>query len=121
MTDPIADWLAAAADRRLVVQRCARCGHHQHYPRYICTQCGEQQLEFVPVAGKGAVWSFTEVHRAPAPDMDTPYTVALVRLDEGPVLLTHLVYPDPVCDDRVQVEWSQRGDASALPVFGREA
>lgn len=120
MTDPIDDWWNATRERRLVLQRCGDCGEHQHYPRYLCTNCGRTHLDLVDAAGTGSVLSFTEVHRAPARDVPTPYTVALVRLDEGPVLLTHLTYGEPQCDDRVRVRWRALDDGRHLPVFERE-
>ena len=120
MTKPIDDWWEATRARRLVVQQCRQCGRHQHYPRHVCTSCGAQDLTLVDVAGTGKVWSFSEVHRAPIADVPTPYTVALVRLDEGPVLLTHLTYGDPSCDDRVRVDWRRLDDGRHLPVFGKD-
>ncbi len=72
----------------------------------------------VEASGKGTVYSFTEVHRSPDRDrFSTPYTIALVRLEEGPLLLTRLVdTPDPACDMAVRVEW-RRIDDRQLPVF----
>lgn len=107
-------WLEAASRQELVVQRCGACGHHQHHPRPLCLQCGERErLLLVGVSGHGTVWSFTTVDRA------TPtYTIALVRLDEGPALLTRLTYDNPQCDDRVQVAWAEI-DGRPLPVFTR--
>jgi uncharacterized OB-fold protein len=102
----------------LLVQRCSSCGSHQHYPRPICLGCGRDDgLSFVPSDGLGTVWSFTEVHRAPAPDVAVPYTVALVALAEGPVLLTQLAYDDPRCDDAVRLDWRPIDDGRHLPVF----
>jgi uncharacterized OB-fold protein len=121
MTDPIEDWWDATREQRLVVQRCSSCGHHQHYPRHVCTACGTDVLTLVDVSGSGSVWSFTQVHRAPVPDVSTPYTIALVRLDEGPVLLTHVTQDDPRCDERVHVHWRALDDGRHLPVFTREA
>lgn len=83
----------------MTIQRCRACGRHQHYPRLLCTACHATDLETVEASGLGSLWSFTVIHRSPRPDMAAPYTVALVRLDEGPVVLTHLVdTPEPRCD-----------------------
>lgn len=119
MSDPIDEWWAATREERLLVQRCACCGAHQHYPRQLCTACGRTDgLEMVEASGRGTVWSFTVVYRAPSEAVTAPYTVALVRLDEGPVLLTWLVHDDAACDQRVSVRWHPLDDERRLPVFG---
>lgn len=115
-----APWWEATRDRRLLVQHCRGCGGYQHYPRPVCVACGGEDLEFLPASGEGTVYSFTVVHRAPHPAFTAPYVVALVRLTEGPVLLTRLV-DAPVealaCDQRVRVAWHPLPDGRCLPVF----
>lgn len=115
-------WWDATRERRLVLQRCARCGAYQHYPRPICLACGGDELTFVEAAGTGTVRSYTVVHRAPASAFDPPYVVALVRLAEGPVLTTALVGAEPDgwrCDEPVTVDWRPLPDGRHLPVFRR--
>lgn len=115
-----ARWWDATRDRRLVLQRCRDCGHWQHYPRSLCTSCGGTDLDFEPAAGTGTVDTYTEVHRAVRPDLPAPYIVARVRLDEGPIFLTHLVGVDadqPLIDRTVEVDWSPPTDGRHLPVF----
>ena len=115
---------AAAREGRLVVQRCSACGHHQFYPRPFCLACEELDLEWVDAAGTGAIYSMTTVHLRVSPELEPPYVVALVELDEGPRLLTRLVDEDgaPVrggveIGDRVTVAWHDRGDDPPLQVF----
>jgi uncharacterized OB-fold protein len=113
-------WWDATRERRLVVQRCRTSGHFQHYPRSLCLRCGSTDLEFIEASGKGEVYSHTTVHRSPRPDVKVPYVVALVRLEEGPVLLTNIVDcpPDDVlCDMPVEVSWRVLSDGRNLPVF----
>lgn len=114
-------WWDATRQRCLVLQRCTACGAWQHYPRPLCLACGGTDLAFPPAAGTGSVWSFTVVHRAPSPDFDPPYVVALVRLTEGPVLTTALLGdPDSWrCDEPVVVDWRPLPDGRHLPVFRR--
>ena len=51
---------------------------------------------------------------------EEPYALARVRLDEGPILLTHLEgIADPRCDQPVHVAWRARPDGRHLPVFRR--
>ncbi|RGE23652.1 Zn-ribbon domain-containing OB-fold protein [Leucobacter sp. wl10] len=83
----------AANDDELLIQRCRDCGHRQHYPRNICTGCWSEQLEWQAASGRGTVWTFTVVEKPghPAWAGETPYTIALVELEEGPRLMTRLI------------------------------
>jgi uncharacterized OB-fold protein len=49
--------------------------------------------EWVAVSGKGQVYSWTIFHYVyhPAYAKDIPYNVAIVQLDEGPLLHTNIV------------------------------
>ncbi|GAA2609660.1 Zn-ribbon domain-containing OB-fold protein [Paractinoplanes durhamensis] len=107
------EWWAATRDRRLLLQFCLTCRRFQHYPRVVCTGCGGAELEIRDAAGTGVIDSFTTVVRA-----ETPYTIARVRLAEGPILLTQLVdLPDPRCDLPVRLAWRAQPDGRHLPVF----
>lgn len=113
-------WWDATRDHRLLLQRCGSCGRLQHYPRALCTHCGAHDgLGWVDAAGEGSVWSFTTIHRSPQPDVAAPYTVALVRLREGPVMLSALEHDDARCDEAVTLRWRPLPDGRNLPVFGR--
>jgi uncharacterized OB-fold protein len=85
-----APFWAALAEGRLLLQRCARCGHVQHHPRPLCTSCWAPAPEWVASAGGGSVWTWTVVHRAGHPGWAdaVPYAVVVVELDEGPRLVT---------------------------------
>jgi uncharacterized protein len=118
--DETRPWWDATQRGELLVQRCTACGHHQHYPRSLCTRCQSTTLEFVRASGRGTVYSYTVVHRAPHPAFTAPYVIALVRIDEGPVLLTRIV-DCPIervcCDMKVTVAWDPLPDGHQLPVF----
>ena len=110
----------AAAEGKLAIQRCNRCGHFQHYPRAFCLNCDAEDLEMQPVSGAGRIYSFTITHRSPYIDLPPPYVVALVRLDEGVTLLTNIVTAEPErlrCDQPVQVAFQKVGDGQQIPVF----
>ncbi len=120
MDPDAAAWWDATRDQKLLVQRCRRCGHHQHYPRMVCLACGDADLSFVAASGRGTVYSFTVVYRPPAPAFVPPYVIALVRLDEGPVMLTRIVGKDAdavACDRPVELRWEPLEDGRHLPVF----
>jgi uncharacterized OB-fold protein len=129
VTETTAQWLAtadpmtrqywaAAAEHRLLVQRCAGCGHHQFYPRPFCLACSSRRIAWQQVTGRGWVYSLTTVRIPVHPDLPPPYVVALVDLDEGPRLLTNLVGECAV-GDRVRVHWERRDDL-VVPVFATD-
>jgi len=65
------------------LQRCAACGLVRYPPTMACPWCASPKSEWVPVEGRGAVHSYTEVHHAiqPAFKNHTPYLILLVDLD----------------------------------------
>jgi uncharacterized OB-fold protein len=64
------------------------------------------------------VYSFTVVYPVPAGASDSSYTVALVRLEEGPLFLTHVVDASEVaCEMPVRIAWEPLSDGKFLPVF----
>ena len=80
-----APFFEAAARGELVIQRCKETGRYQHYPRAgsVYTM-GE--IEWVKVAGKGTVYSFTIVRKNGADPVFAklcPYAIAMVELPEG--------------------------------------
>ena len=76
----------------LRIQRCAACGHHQFFPRIYCVRCFNDRVEWVRASGRATVSSFTIVRRpvSAAFAADVPYVVALVTLEEGPVMMTNI-------------------------------
>jgi len=87
----------AAREKKLLIQHCPDCGVHQFFPQAHCRECLSEKLEWVESTGKGTVYSFTVIHRAPSStfEQDVPYTVALVDLDEGCRMISNIVDVDP--------------------------
>ncbi len=117
-----AGWWAATREHRLAVQVCDSCAGVQHPPRAVCTHCGRSdRLTLQDASGGGEVDSYTVVHQAPAPNVEVPYVIARVRLDEGVVLLTRLEGREDLeswrIDERVVLDWVDLPDGRALPVF----
>jgi uncharacterized protein len=94
-----APYWEALREGTVLIQWCAACRAHQFYPRLVCRRCWGS-VEWVAARGRGRVYSFTVVHRAPAGFQElAPYAVALVELEEGVRMMGHLA-GDP---DRVAV------------------
>ena len=108
----------AAADGRLLVQRCTTCGHHQLYPRPFCMACDSTDLTWVETPGLGTVYSCVTVHLPVRDDMPPPYTVGLVEIDEGPRLLAQVPAVATI-GVRVVARW-HRPDGDARPLLSFE-
>lgn len=75
----------------LVGEICDNCEHKIFPPRDVCPDCGQPAHESFHFSGHGEVYSFTTVYQAPAGHAEAaPYPVALVRLDEGPLVTAQL-------------------------------
>ena len=117
-----APYWAAAREHRLVMPHCRDCGHYHFYPRTRCPQCNSAQLEWKDCSGRGVVYSFTVIHRAPSPPFAAavPYVVAAVKLDEGPHLMTNITgcAPDAArIGMPVRVVFQKCSDEITLPLF----
>jgi uncharacterized OB-fold protein len=107
---------------RLLIQRCGACGHHQFYPRLLCTACASADVGWHEAAGSGRVKSFTIIRRpvTEAYAADVPYVVALIELAEGPTMMSNVIGCD--AEDvrigmEVSVEFERRTREIAVPVF----
>ncbi len=75
----------------LVGEICPHCESKIFPPRDICPDCGKEAKELYSFSGRGEVYSFTTVYDAPAGyEENAPYTVALIKLDEGPMVTAQL-------------------------------
>lgn len=78
----------AAAEHRLVLARCARCGQLCHPPDAACPHCGSTDPEFsyVPVEGDGAIRSWTVIRQSFLQGFDVPFVLVDVELEVQPGL-----------------------------------
>jgi len=81
-----AEHFAAAADGRLVVQRCLECTELRWPPLNGCPECLGRETDWVEVTPRGTVWSYVVYHRgfSAALAAEVPYTVLMVHLEDGP-------------------------------------
>lgn len=75
----------------LLMPRCDDCGRMFFYPRSRCVYCFSTNIRWEKVSGKGSIFSYTIVHRTPFEGFDVPYVLAVIKLDEGPMLLSNLI------------------------------
>jgi uncharacterized protein len=117
-----APFWAAAREERLVIQRCADCGTLRYYPRRQCPVCWSDTCEWVQASGRGTIYTWSIVRRAPSPGFQdiVPYAVALIDLDEGVRVLSRLV--DSALEEvrigaSVQVRFEVLDNEVTLPLF----
>lgn len=80
----------------LVGEVCEGCGSKIFPPRDICPECEAPAKTPFTFSGLGEVYSYSTVYHAPEGyDEHVPYTVALVRLEEGPLVTAQLTDADP--------------------------
>ena len=116
LTQPFWD---ATKDHKLVMQRCSNCNDWVWLPQPVCRRCLTPTLEWTPTSGKGTIYTYVVMHRATAPTFESPYTIAVVELDEGARFLTNIVDIAPAdvkIGMPVEVKFNDQGDLS-LPEF----
>jgi uncharacterized protein len=75
----------------LVGEECPHCSAKIFPPRDVCPECGGEAKEPYRFSGRGSVYSYTVMHSAPSGfEESLPYTIALVKLDEGPTVTAQL-------------------------------
>ena len=75
-------------EHELRMQRCKPCGHLRFPPRPMCPRCQSFDCAWVPVSGRGTVYSWVACHPPllPAFQERAPLVVLLVELAESPDL-----------------------------------
>ncbi len=109
----------------LVGEVCPTCNAKIFPPRDICPDCGHEARTPYTFSGKGEVFSYTTIYEAPTGyDETAPYTVALVKLEEGPMVTAQLT---DLGDQPIQIGMPvemvtrrirQDGDERGMLVYG---
>ena len=85
----------------LVGEVCPHCDAKLFPPRDVCPECGGEAKNLYNFSGRGEVYSYTTVYEPPAGYEEySPYTVALVKLAEGPLVTAQLTDVD---QDKVEI------------------
>ena len=89
------NWRLQQQRYRLVGEVCERCGAHIFPPRDVCPECEAPAKTPFAFSGRGEVYSYSTVYHPPKGFEEfAPYTVALVKLEEGPMLTAQLTDVD---------------------------
>jgi len=75
----------------LIGEVCPHCDAKIFPPRDVCPECGLDAKTPYTFSGRGEIYSYTTITDAPAGyEQAAPYTVALVKLEEGPMVTAQL-------------------------------
>lgn len=104
------------------IQECSDCGIMRFIPLEICPKCHSGVYQWAAISGRGSVYTYTIIHRAPTPayQADAPYVIAHVTLEEGPRMIANMVGINP--DDvkigmPVHITYFHVGDGKSLFAF----
>jgi len=82
--DASAPFWEACRRRELRMQQCSGCKKLRFPPRPMCPRCQSFDSEWVPVSGRGRIYSFVVAHAPVLPAFAgrVPFPIVLVELDE---------------------------------------
>ena len=81
----------ALKEDRLLGLECKSCGAITVPPKMVCRKCTSSELEIVQLKGTGDIKTFTTVNvAAEGREAEVPYTIVMVKLDEGPWIMGNL-------------------------------
>ncbi|MCY4134602.1 MAG: OB-fold domain-containing protein [bacterium] len=110
----------SGADGVLRFQYCELCNRYLHPPGVVCSRCGGVP-KVRDVSGRATVVGFTVNYQPWLPDMEIPYVIGLVAIEEDPLVRLTTLIVDAEPDDvviglRVSARFEQHKDVW-LPVF----
>ncbi len=103
------NWRIKTQRYTLIGEKCPSCGTFIFPPRDVCPDCAAEAKTEHFLSGKGEVFSYTVVQDAPAGfEEQAPYVLALIKLDEGPMLTAQLTDLEGVPEIGMRVEMVTR-------------
>jgi uncharacterized OB-fold protein len=83
-------FVVAGGKPKLIGSRCRECGNTFFPAEIICpVDIKEDTLEQIELDGNGQLISYTQVKRG-LPGFDSPYALAVIKLETGPGLIAQL-------------------------------
>jgi uncharacterized OB-fold protein len=121
VTDDTAAFWEGGADGVLRIHRCRACRVWFHPPAPVCPGCLSTDVGPEPTSGRATVQGFSINVQPWAPDMEVPYVVGVVSIDDAPgvQLTTRFVDVEPAAMHvgmPVEVTYL-RADDVYLPLF----
>lgn len=92
-------WRETPSRYNLIGTKCKNCDTIYFPPRLICPKCHRKsigKLEPIKLKGEGEVITYTVIHDGPKQfEMQIPYVMAIIELDEGVRLTAQIVECEP--------------------------
>jgi uncharacterized OB-fold protein len=105
----------------LRLQRCNACTKVYFPPRPFCPACASRDVSVVKASGNAILDTYV-IHHRKVPGFEPPYAIAVVRLAEGPRMMTNIVEcpqtPEALqLDMPLEVVFEKQNDTVTLPLF----
>ncbi len=104
MTELSRIWRETEYRYNLIGYKCKNCNRTYFPPRDICPYCHREsigKMEKFKLSGNGEITSYSIVHESSSAfKRQVPYVMALIKLNEGPVITAQIVDCDP---DNVEI------------------
>lgn len=114
-------WDSLQKDQVLMLQKCAECGHIQFPPSPVCSNCLSKVVQWIPCSGKARLWSKVVFHKQYLePYPDTPYSVVLAKLEEGPIVTGRITNENArktAFDASMKIQYIKTTDGTVLVEF----
>ncbi|TXN30937.1 Zn-ribbon domain-containing OB-fold protein [Lacisediminihabitans profunda] len=116
------DFWRSTREHAARLQRCNACEKFWYYPGPVCHNCGARNWTWTLLSGVGTIYSYSVLERAKGNpyEEDVPITIVLVRLAEGPVVMSNLFDYEPgelAIDAEVMIDYEDVNDEVTLIVF----
>jgi uncharacterized OB-fold protein len=112
ITDLTRPFWTGAKNRKLLMQKCPRCGTLNFYPKAWCVECGNRALEWVETKPTGTIYSYTiataVMMNFPGWKDDLPVMLGIIDVDGGARMYGQM---------RVQVYFEDISEEAAIPKF----
>lgn len=123
ITENIRPFWDGVNQRRFLLMRCQKCSAW-YWPAAYCRFHANEpffgNMKWEDASGKGHVFAFNIHRKSSNPAFQTPYVLALIELEEGPMFGTNIIG----CEPRevrigmpVEVAFSEFEDGLILPQF----
>jgi uncharacterized protein len=110
----------ACTRHELILYRCRICDR-RFWPAGGCNLHGMADMDWVPASGRGRLHTWTVIHQTYALSFTSgPAVIAVVRLDEGPLIHSRLVEcaeDQLVTDMPLEVTYEEVAEGVVLPLF----
>lgn len=83
------------ARKAWALQYCPQSDSFRYPPSPVCPDSLSEEYEWRAIKGTGEILSWVIFHKQYFDDHPAPYNCIAVRLDEGPIVVTKLVGPEP--------------------------